>query len=101
MAPTTPVKSLSGIITSEGGLVETPGLDLLAAMGWTRVNLMEEMPGHATLTGRQSFRELVMPMRLRAALRKLNPSLPDDAVQQAELDYKRRGCKAYMPRLSG
>ena len=35
MAPSVPQKSLSGVITSEGGLVETPGLDLLVELGWT------------------------------------------------------------------
>jgi type I restriction enzyme R subunit len=31
------------------------------------------------------FRELILPARLRAALRKLNPSLLDEALQQAEI----------------
>ena len=35
MAPSAPQKSLSGVITSEDGLVETPGLDLLVELGWT------------------------------------------------------------------
>ncbi len=85
MTPPPPLQSLTGAITSEGGLVERPGLDLLAAMGWTCANLMEETPGPANKTGRQSFRELVLPARLRAALHKLNPSLSDEALQQAEL----------------
>lgn len=85
MSPPAPQQSLSGAITSEGGLVETPGLDLLEEMGWTCVNLMEETPGPVNATGRQSFRELVLPARLRASLRKLNPTLPDEALQQAEL----------------
>jgi type I restriction enzyme R subunit len=80
-----PRKSLSGVITSEDGLVETPGLDLLAEMGWTHVNLMEEEPGPSNATGRLSFRDLVLPKRLRMALKNLNPSLPDEALQQAEL----------------
>ncbi len=84
MAPPLP-QSLSGAITSEGGLVETPGLDLLAELGWTCVDLMEEAPGPTSSTGRQSFRELVLPTRLRRALRKLNQSHPEEALQQAEL----------------
>ncbi|MGQ4274699.1 type I restriction endonuclease subunit R [Terrihabitans sp. B22-R8] len=80
-----PSKSLSGVITSEDGLVETPGIDLLEELGWTHVTLMEEEVGPDNPTGRLSFRELVMPARLRAAFRKLNPSLPDEALQQAEI----------------
>jgi type I restriction enzyme R subunit len=85
MSPAVPGKSLSGVITSEDGLVETPGVDLLAELGWTHQNLMEEAPGRANPTGRTSFRELVMPARLRAALRRLNPTLPEEALRQAEL----------------
>src|SRR5215831_256516 len=78
-------KSLSGIITSEDKLVEKPGLDLLVELGWTHVNLFAEEPGLTNPTGRLSFRELVLPKRLRAGLRKLNPSLPDEALREAEL----------------
>ncbi|WP_441254307.1 type I restriction endonuclease subunit R [Bradyrhizobium sp. 613_E4_N2_2] len=85
MPPIAPHQSLTGAITSEYGLVETPGVDLLAEMGWACVNLMEEMPGPNSSTGRQSFRELLLPARLRAALRKLNPELSDEALLQAEL----------------
>ncbi len=83
MPPVTP--SLSGVITSEVALVENPGLDLLMELGWTHADLFKEEPGPTNQTGRLSFQELVLPVRLRAALRKLNPSLPDEALQQAEL----------------
>lgn len=85
MAQPTSRKSLSGVITSEDSLVETPGIELLVKLGWTHVDLFNEEPGAVNPTGRQSFRELVLISRLRAALRKINPSSPDDALQQAEL----------------
>jgi type I restriction enzyme R subunit len=85
MVSSPPQKSLSGVVTSEDKLVEKPGLDLLVELGWTQAGLLNEEPGPANSTGRQSFRELVLPVHLRAALRKLNPSLPDEALQQAEL----------------
>jgi type I restriction enzyme, R subunit len=69
-------KSLSGAITSEAGLIEKPGLDLLVELGWTHINLMQEEPGPVNPTGRLTFRELILPARFRAALRKLNRSLP-------------------------
>jgi type I restriction enzyme R subunit len=73
-------QSLSGVITSEGKLVEKPGVDLLVELGWTHAEL-----GPVISLGRQSFRELILPERLRAALRRINPSLPGEALQQAEL----------------
>jgi len=76
--------SLSGAITSEDGLVETPGIELLEELGWVHADLMEEEPGPKNPTGRQSFREFVLPAKLRAALRKLNPALSGEALQQAE-----------------
>jgi type I restriction enzyme, R subunit len=78
-------QSLSGVVTSEDALVERPGLDLLKELGWSHSNLFSEEPGTANATGRHSFHELLLPVRLRAALRNLNPSLPDEALQQAEI----------------
>jgi type I restriction enzyme R subunit len=66
-------------------MIEKPGLDLLVEQGWTHFDLYYEQPGPANPTGRLSFRELMLAIRLRAALRKLNPSVPDEALQQAEL----------------
>jgi type I restriction enzyme R subunit len=85
MSPPVPQASLSATITSEGGLIEKPGLDLLEELGWKHVNLMQEKPGPANPSGRLTFRELILPARFRSALRKLNPSLPPEALQEAEL----------------
>jgi type I restriction enzyme R subunit len=87
MVPWPPSKSLSGVITSEDRLVEKPGLDLLVELGWTHADLFNEEPGPTNPTGRASFRDLVLPARLRTSLRKLNPSLADEALQQAELAF--------------
>ncbi|WP_354114282.1 type I restriction endonuclease subunit R [Bradyrhizobium sp. RT3a] len=84
MPPSGPQTSLSGAISSEDKLVEKPGVDLLVELGWTHADLFNEVAGPGNLTGRLSFRELVLPLRLRAALRKLNPSLPDEALLLAE-----------------
>src|SRR5258705_1037066 len=85
MAAPVPPKSLSGTITGEDALVEKPGLDLLVELGWTHADVFNEDPGPTNPSGRLSFRELVLPVRLRAALRKLNPSLLNEALQQAEI----------------
>jgi type I restriction enzyme R subunit len=67
------------------GLIEAPGLELLEDLGWQHANLLHEQPGLANATGRLTFRELILSTRLRSALAKLNPSLPAEALQQAEL----------------
>ena len=68
----------------ELALVEVPALDELQALGWTHGNLMQELPGPLNPTGRLSWRETVLPARLRDALGRLNPHLPPEALQQAE-----------------
>ena len=80
-----PRKSLSTAITSEGRLIEKPGLDLLEELGWTHANLMHEEPGPANPSGRLTFGELILPARFRTSLRKLNPSLPPEPLQEAQL----------------
>jgi type I restriction enzyme R subunit len=84
MSPAGPPPSLSGTIASEKALVEGPAIELLQSIGWQHGDLMHEEPGAKNPTGRLSFRETILPARLRAALRRLNPSLPDEALQQAE-----------------
>lgn len=76
--------SLSGAIASEKALVEVPAVELLQSLGWQHGDLMQEEPGPTNTTGRLSFREVILPARLRAALRRLNPSLPEEALAQAE-----------------
>jgi type I restriction enzyme, R subunit len=68
MSPAVPQQSLSGAITSEDELIETPGLELLEELGWKHANLMQEEPGPANPTGRTSFRELVLPAQFRGSL---------------------------------
>ena len=76
--------SLSGSIASEKAVVELPAVELLQSLGWQHGDLMQEEPGALNPTGRLSFREVILPARLRAALRRLNPTMPDEALQQAE-----------------
>src|SRR5271166_3197027 len=77
-------KSLSGIVASEAGSVEKPALVLLAELGWSPLNLQDEVCGPQNPTGRSSFRQAHLPARLRAALKRLNPFLPEEALRQAE-----------------
>lgn len=76
--------SLTSIVASEDKTVEAPALDLLASLGWERANLLHEEPGLANPTGRTSLRQAYLPAHLRAALERLNPALPTDALKSAE-----------------
>lgn len=76
--------SLTSFVSSEDKTVEAPALDLLEGLGWQRVNLLHEELGVTNPTGRTSFRQAYMPAHFRAALTKLNPTLPADALKLAE-----------------
>ena len=83
---------------TEDQLVEQPAIGLFAELGWTTVSALEETfgvpsPGlSATLShamgegaslGRETKGEVVLVGRLRAALERLNPALPSEAVTAA------------------
>ena len=78
---------------SENALVEQPAIELLQQLGWQTVNGFAEKVGTAGATlGRQTTADVILWPRLDAALRRLNPSLPDAALQQAvEILGKGRG----------
>lgn len=81
--------SLTGIVASEDGIVEKPALALLQELGWQHVDLHGEQPGPDNPTGRTSFQQAYFPAYLKAALRKLNPALPAEALAQAETELTR------------
>lgn len=83
------VPSLIGLVAPEDDGVERPALVLLQKLGWQHVDLYGEAPGPANPTGRTSFQQAFLPARLKAALRKLNPSLPAEALTQAEAEITR------------
>ena len=85
---------------TEDQLVEQPAIGLCAELGWTTVSALEEnlgapSPGlSATLShpmgegaslGRETKGEVVLVSRLRAALERLNPALPPEAITTARL----------------
>jgi type I restriction enzyme R subunit len=76
--------SLRGLVASEDAIVEKPALALLQELGWSHLNLQDEAPGPANSTGRTSFQQPHLPARLRAALERLNPGLPAEALKQAQ-----------------
>lgn len=82
-------RGLTGIVASEDGIVEKPALALFQELGWQHVDLHGEQPGPANPTGRTSFQQTYFPAYLKAALRKLNPTLPAEALDQAEAELTR------------
>lgn len=81
--------SLTGIVASEDGIVEKPALALLQELGWQHVNCQGEQPGPDNPTGRTSFQQAYFPAHLKAALRKLNPAMPAEALNEAEVELTR------------
>lgn len=64
--------------------VEEPSMDLLSRLGWTRVDAFYEVLGAGGSLGRDSQHEVVLPHRVRGALRRLNPAdVPDLSIQEA------------------
>ena len=68
---------------TEDQLVEQPAIGLFAALGWQTVSAMEEVFGAGGTLGRETKGEVVLAPRLRAALTKLNPALPSEAIASA------------------
>ena len=68
---------------SEDSLVEQPAIQLFAEMGWRTVSALEEVCGVGGTLGRETKGEAVLVPRLRAALERLNHSLPPEAISGA------------------
>ena len=81
---------------TEDQLVEQPAIGLFADLGWQTVSAMEETLGAAGTLGRETKGEVVLATRLRAALVRLNPALPAEAINNA-IDEISRDRSAMLP----
>lgn len=81
---------------SEDQLVEQPAIGLFADLGWQTLSAMEETFGASGTLGRETRSEVVLTARLRAALCKLNPTLPAEAISAA-IDELTRDRSAMLP----
>ena len=68
---------------TEDQLVEQPAIGLFAELGWTTVSALEETFGPTGTLQRETKGEVVLVSRLRAALERLNPALPPEAITAA------------------
>jgi type I restriction enzyme, R subunit len=69
---------------TEDQLVEQPAIGLFAEMGWQVASASEETFGAAGTLQRETKGEVVLVPRLRAALEKLNSTLPPEAIAITE-----------------
>lgn len=81
---------------TENQLVEQPAIGLFDDLGWETVSAAEEIFGTSGTLGRTTKMEAVLSGRLRAALEKLNPSLPPEAITSA-MDELTRNRSAMSP----
>lgn len=68
---------------TEDQLVEHPANGLFAELGWQTVSAMEEVFGKDGTLSRETPGEVVLVSRLRAALLRLNPAFPPEAIAAA------------------
>ncbi len=68
---------------SEDALVEQPAIQLFGALGWETLNCYHETLGPDGTLGRETFAEVVLVRRLRAALQRLNPAASREAITLA------------------
>ncbi|MDA0834864.1 MAG: type I restriction endonuclease subunit R [Planctomycetota bacterium] len=69
---------------SENALVEQPAIALFDELSWPSANCFYEKVGTTNSTlGRETTNDVILWPRLRAAIKKLNPGIANDAVQLA------------------
>jgi type I restriction enzyme, R subunit len=69
--------------------LELEAIALLENLGWESVNCFSERCGTQNPIGRETRQDVVLEPRLLNALRKLNPTLPDEALTYAVEELKR------------
>jgi type I restriction enzyme, R subunit len=70
-------------VYTEDSLIEQPAIALLGKLGWETANCFDETFGPGGMLGRETSGEVLLFSRLRAALVKLNPKLPNEALELA------------------
>ena len=68
---------------SEDLLIERPTMELFGRLGWQITSCYHETFGTKGLLGRETTAEVVLVLRLKTALGKLNPGLPSEAINLA------------------
>jgi len=74
---------------TEDQLVEQPAIRLFQDLGWDTINAYHETLGQAGTLGRDNKSEVFLIRRLRAAIERLNPGMPAEAIDQAVSEITR------------
>jgi type I restriction enzyme R subunit len=75
---------------TEDQLVEQPAIKLFEDLGWESVNAYHETLGPDGALGRDNRSEVFLIRRLTAAIARLNPEMPAEAVEQAVTEITRQ-----------
>ncbi len=81
---------------TEDSLVEQPAIQLFAELGWETLSASDEVMGASGTLGRETKSEVVLAVRLRNVLVRLNLSLPPEAISAA-VDELSRDRSAMTP----
>ncbi len=68
---------------TEDVLIEQPAIKLYSDLGWETLECWDEQFGAESYLGRDNRGDVVLPLRLRSSLLKLNPSAPSLALDEA------------------
>jgi type I restriction enzyme, R subunit len=82
---------------TEDQLVEQPAIWLFAELGWRTVSAVDEVFGAGGTLGRETKGQVVLLPLLRAALERLNPSLPQEAISTAVDELTRDRSAMLLP----
>ena len=74
---------------TEDQLVEQPAIRLFEELGWESVNAYHETLGPDGTLGRDNKSDVFLIRRLRAAIERLNPGMPAEAVEQTVTEITR------------
>jgi type I restriction enzyme R subunit len=85
---------------TEDQLVEQPAIGLFAELGWQTASASEEIFGPGGTLGRDTKSEVALIPRLRAALERLNPALPSEAITAAVDELTRDRSAMLLPAAS-
>lgn len=64
----------------EDAAIEQPAIQLFGNLGWETVNLYNEWSSGSSTEGRESEKQVVLEVRLKSALERLNPDLSSAAI---------------------
>src|SRR5690606_15737983 len=68
---------------SEDSLIEQPAIEVFKSLGYSYLNCYNENFGDHSTLGREISSEVVLISKLKPALQKLNPHLPNEAIDDA------------------